>query len=383
MRSSRSRLVEIAQAFLKLGALSFGGPAAHVALMEDEFVVRRRWVPREQFLDLLGVTNLIPGPNSTEMAISLGYLRGGWPGWFVAGAAFILPAASMTTACAWVYVRAGALPQAERWRFGIAPAALAVIALAVWRLGRPAIKDTRHAVLGVAVTAAALLGASEIAALFLAGAIGMVWLRRTRMPQDAVRALLVAAAIMSSMAVLAAPLANAAAVPITAWNLGSVFLKIGSVLYGGGYVLIAFLEKALVRDRAWLTERQLLDAIAVGQFTPGPVLSTATFIGYVLAGLPGALVATVGIFLPSFVFVAALQAVLPHVRKNEWMAAFLDAVNVAAIGLMAAVTIGLSSSLTSWQQWTIAIGTLLAGAIVKPHTGWLIVGGAAVGALLF
>jgi chromate transporter len=383
VRPSRQTLFEIARIFLTLGTVSFGGPAAHIALMEDEFVVRRRWLRREDFLDLLGATNLIPGPNSTEMAISLGYLRGGWRGWLVAGAAFILPAVSITVACAWLYVRAGTLPQTARWWFGIPPAALAVIALAAWRLGRPAVKTHRHAILGLGVIVAALLGTSEIAALFLAGLVGMLWLRGAPAPAGTARIVTVAAVLMGTMAVCAAPGVAVVPAPLTTWNLGTVFLRIGSVLYGSGYVLIAFLDKALVRDRGWLTERQLLDAIAVGQFTPGPVLSTAAFIGYVLAGVPGALIATAGIFLPSFAFVAALHAVLPRVRRNERTAAFLDAVNVAAMGLIVAVTVGLSSTLTDWRQWAIAAGTLLAGAIFRPHTGWLIVAGAVVGALLF
>jgi chromate transporter len=378
--SSRHRLLEIAQVFLKLGTISMGGPAAHIALMEDEFVVRRRWISRDRFLDLLGATNLIPGPNSTEMAISLGFIRGGWGGWFVAGAAFVLPAVSITAICAWLYVRTGTLPQATRWWLGISPAAIAVIALAVWRLMRTAVKSYRQAMIGAAVAAAAFAGVSEIAALFLGGAIGMLWLRRA-IPRITTGLTMVTWLLLSGVAVVAAAVTTADA-PVRLWDLGTVFLKVGSVLYGGGYVLVAFLEGALVRDRGWLTERQLLDAIAVGQFTPGPVLSTATFIGYVLAGLPGAIVATVGIFLPSFCFVAGLQAVLPWVRKGVWTAAFLDAVNVAAIGLMIAVTIRLSLGFTDWRQWLIAVAALAAGAFFKLHSAWLIVGGAIAGAWL-
>jgi len=377
---SRSRLLEIAQVFLKLGTISVGGPAAHVALMEDELVTRRRWVSRDDFLDLLGATNLIPGPNSTEMAISLGYLRGGWAGWFIAGAAFILPAASITAMCAWFYVHGGTLPQAARWWFGIPPATIAVIAFAAWRLTRTAVKSHQQAIIGLAVAIAALVGVSEIVALFMGGLLGMFWLRRA-VPRVAGRVVVAAALILSGGVSLAAAV-TATRVPITLWNLGAVFLKVGSVLYGGGYVLVAFLEAALVRERGWLTERQLLDAIAVGQFTPGPVLSTATFIGYVLAGGPGAIVATIGIFLPSFLFVAYLQAILPRIRRGVWAAAFLDAVNVAAIGLMVAVTIRLTANLTDWRQWTIAAAALAAGVLWKPHAGWLIVGGAMAGAVL-
>ena len=379
--SSPHQLLEIARVFLKLGTVSFGGPAAHIALMEDEFVVRRRWISRERFLDLVGATNLIPGPNSTEMAISLGFIRGGWGGWVVAGAAFILPAVSITAIFAWLYVLTGRLPTASQWWRGISPAAIAVIALAVWRLARTAVKSYRQAVIGAAVTIGALAGASEIAVLFVGGTIGMLWLSRA-VPKIAGRLTAIALLLLPGGVLIAGAATTAgAAVPLR--DIGAVFLKVGSVLYGGGYVLVAFLDGALVRDRGWITERQLLDAIAVGQFTPGPVLSTATFIGYVLAGVPGAIVATVGIFVPSFCFVAALQAVLPWVRKGVWTAAFLDAVNVAAIGLMIAVTIRLSSGFTDWRQWLIAVAALAAGAAFTLHSAWLIVAGAVAGAWLF
>jgi chromate transporter len=365
--ASSSRLLEIAKVFLKLGTISVGGPAAHIALMDDEFVVRRGWLSREAFLDLIGLTNLIPGPNSTEVAISLGFIRGGWGGWLIAGVAFILPATLITAVCAWLYVQTGVLPQAARWWFGIYPATIVVIALAAWRLTRSAVKRVPHAIIGVAVALAALLGVNEIAALVFGGGLGMLWLRRA-LPKGGT-VLLAAGA--------------ASGIPVTLWGVGGVFLKVGSVLYGSGYVLVAFLEEALVRDRGWLSERQLLDAIAVGQFTPGPVLSTATFIGYLLAGIPGAVIATVGIFLPSFVFVAFLQSILPRIRKGAWTAAFLDAINVAAIGLMVAVTIRLSSNLRDWREWLIVGAGSMVGIRWKPHAGWLIVGGAVVGALLF
>ena len=379
--ASFPRLLEIAKVFLKLGTISVGGPAAHIALMDDELVVRRRWLSREDFIDLLGATNLIPGPNSTEMAISLGFMRGGWGGWIIAGMAFILPATLITAVCAWLYVQTGVLPQAARWWFGVYPATIVVIALAAWRLTRSAVKRVQQAIIGVAVALAALLGVNEIAALFLGGGIGMLWLRRAR-PKGASRIASVMLVLSCAGTVLLAA-GVASGMAVTLWDIAVVFLKVGSVLYGSGYVLIAFLEGALVRDRGWLTERQLLDAIAVGQFTPGPVLSTATFIGYLLAGIPGAVVATIGIFLPSFIFVGCLQAILPRIRKGAWTAAFLDAINVAAIGLMVAVTIRLSSNLRDWRQWLIVIALSVVGIRWKPHAGWLIVGGAVVGALLF
>src|SRR3989338_5161954 len=334
-------LGEVASLFLKLGTIGFGGPAAHIALMRDEVVRRRRWVSEERFLDLLGMTNLIPGPNSTEMAIHLGYGRAGWPGLLVGGACFIVPATLIVLGCAWLYVRWGAAPQATWLLYGVKPFIIAVVVQAVWSLLRTAVKGPLLAAIGAGVVALSLAGGNEVA-LLLGGGVVVALLRAGRRLAGA---LVVAAGGGASSGALG--------------TLFLVFLKIGAVLYGSGYVLLAFLRGDFVERLGWLTDRQLLDAGAVGQFTPGPVFTTATFIGYVLGGVPGALLATLAIFLPSFVFVALSHPLLPRVRGSAWAGAFLDGVNVAALGLMAVVT---------WE--------LGRAAIVDPLTAGLALGAA-------
>lgn len=369
------RLSALAALFLKLGIIGFGGPAAHIALMEEEVVTRRGWLTREHFLDLVGATNLIPGPNSTEMAIHVGYVRAGWPGLLVAGASFILPAVLISAAAAWAYVEYGSLPQVSPLLYGIKPVVLAVILGAVWRLGRSAVKNCRLLIIGLAVIAAVLLGVHEIVALLLGGVLGMFWLR---LPAGgAGPGGLAALLALPGLPGLVQPGGPAG---VRLWDLALFFLKIGSVLYGSGYVLVAFLEGGLVRDLGWLTHQQLLDAIALGQFTPGPVLTTATFVGYVLAGVPGAVVATLGIFAPSFLFVAILNPVVPRLRRWPWTAAFLDAINVSAVGLMVAVVAGLATTtLTGWPAWVLAIGAAIAAVWWRVNPAWLVLGGAALG----
>jgi len=380
METSPGRLAELARLFLKLGLIGFGGPAAHIAMMEEEVVERHRWLTREHFLDLVGATNLIPGPNSTEMAIHVGYLRAGWAGLLTAGLCFIIPAVLITTAFAWAYVTFGTLPRVVPFLFGIKPALIAIILAAVWRLGRTAAKGMPLLSLGCAVAVASLVGWDEIVLLLLGGVIGMLWLGRA----GNLAALAWMSASAAGSAAATAGAAGAAGASISLAKLGLFFLKVGAVLYGSGYVLVAFLEGGLVRDYGWLSEAQLLDAIAIGQLTPGPVLSTATFIGYILGGLPGAAVATAGIFLPSFIFVAALGLVLPRLRRSRWMAAFLDAVNMSSVALMAAVTVKLSvSTLTSWPAWIIALAAAGAGLRWKVNATWLVLGGAVVGRLLW
>lgn len=378
------RLGELVALFLKLGTLGFGGPAVHIGMMEAEVVGRRQWLSREYFLDLVGATNLIPGPNSTEMAIHLGFIRAGWAGLVVAGLCFILPAVLITAGLAWAYVEFGSLPQVAPFFYGIKPAVLAVILAAALRLGRTAVKGWRLGVVGVGVVVASLGGVNEVLALFAGGALGMLWLRLPNLkPQQRVWVL---AALAGSAALGAAPAAGAAgtAVTVSLWKLGAFFLKVGAVLYGSGYVLVAFLEGGLVHDYAWLTRQQLLDAIAIGQFTPGPVLSTATFVGYLVAGAPGAGVATAAIFLPSFCFVAALNPLVPRLRRSPWTAAFLDAVNVSSIALMAAVTLKLAQfTLTAWPAWLIAAGAVALGVGWKVGPSRLILGGAVAGWALF
>lgn len=357
---------------------------------------RRGWVTHEQFVDLLGATNLIPGPNSTEMAIHIGYLRAGWPGLAVAGAAFILPAALITGFLAWAYLRVGAVPAVAPFFGGIQPAVLAVIFASLVKLSLTAVKNTRLAALGLLALAAAVVGTDALAVLLGGGLLGMIWLRlaetgrRTRGDATAHAGTMLFSGISPKpilAGVAAAAIAGAGAAKtaslVPLWKLGLFFLKIGSILYGGGYVLVAFLQNGLVDRYGWLTQKQLLDAVAFGQFTPGPVLSTATFIGYLLAGVPGAAIATAGIFLPSFLFVAVVNCLIPRLRRSPWMGSFLDSVNVCAVALMAAVTLSLArTALSSWSAWIIA--AVAAFAVLrwkKINPAWIVLGGAAAGGL--
>lgn len=382
----RNSLVEIARLFLKLGIIAFGGPAAHIAMMEDEVVTRRGWISRQHFLDLVGATNLIPGPNSTEMTMHVGYERAGRRGLFTAGACFILPAVLITGAFAWLYVKYGSLPQVEPFLYGIKPAVLAVIISAVWKLGQKAVKDWLLGVIGAGVLAAALLGAGEVPALLLGGLLGMLVLRLSHRHSTTAERILPLLFFRQTPAPADTAGISAGVIAtgtVSLWKLGLFFLKIGAVLYGSGYVLVAFLEGELVQEYGWLTQAQLLDAIAIGQITPGPVLSTATFIGYVIEGVPGAVVSTAGIFLPSFFFVLALNPLIPKLRKSAWMSSFLDAVNVAAIALMIDVAIELGVSvLTSWPAWVIAALAAVAAVRYRLNAVWLVVGGAVLGWLL-
>jgi chromate transporter len=381
------RLGELARLFLKLGVIAFGGPAAHIAMLEDEVVTRRKWIGRQHFLDLIGATNLIPGPNSTEMTMHVGYERAGWAGLVTAGSCFIGPAVLITGMLGWLYVQYGSLPAVEPFLYGIKPAVIAVILGAIWRLTRPAVKDWRFAVLGVGVAGALLLGLGEIQGLLLGGMLGMLWFRSGRDANSGTAGRYVPIIFLEqgpAAGVVAGSAAAGAAAVVSLPKLFLFFLKVGSVLYGSGYVLVAFLEGGLVSDYGWLTRAQLLDAIAIGQLTPGPVLSTATFIGYVLDGVPGAAVATVGIFLPSFFFVLLLNPLIPRLRESAWLSAFLDAVNVSALALMVAVTIQLGAAvLVSWPAWVIA---LTAGVLVvrfRTNAVWLVLGGAVVGRALW
>jgi chromate transporter len=377
---------ELITLFLKLGATAFGGPAAHIAMMEEEVVNRRRWLTRQHFLDLVGATNLIPGPNSTEMAIHIGYIRAKLPGLIAAGLSFILPAVIITGILAWIYVTVGTLPQATNFLFGIKPAVISVILVAVVRLGKTAAKNVRLTVIGIAVAAVSLMGMNEVVALLIGGIIGIVLYELIDRQKKSISGWLLPSFLQLpvlltwSEAKAAASVSAAGIAGISLWKLGLFFLKIGSVLYGSGYVLVAFLEGGLVKDYGWLTNQQLLDAIAIGQFTPGPVLSTATFVGYVLSGIPGATVATAAIFLPSFLFVLVLNPVIPRLRASKVMSAFLDAINVSAIGLMAAVVVSLAGrTLTDWRAIVIAIVAAIAGIRFKLNNVWLILGGAVTG----
>lgn len=374
----RIPLSQLALIFLRLGATAFGGPAAHIALMEEEFVRRRKWLTHEEFLDLLGVTNLIPGPNSTEMAIHIGYRQGGWPGLFVAGACFILPAMLMVLAAAWAYVTYGALPAVGGILKGVTPVILAVVAQALWGFGKTALKRPELWVIGLAVAGASLLGYNELLLLLLGAlvALGVGWWRGRG-----------AAAVLPLpwlLAVGGAPRIVGESEPYALSGLFGFFLKTGAVLYGSGYVLLAFLEKGLVHDRAWLTQQQLLDAIAVGQFTPGPVFTTATFIGYVIDGWSGGLLATLGIFLPAFLFVGLIHPLAGWLRRSKPFGRALDGVNAASLGLMAAVLIKLGvGALTGWLPILLAVVALVILVRWKVNSAWLVLAGALVGLMVW
>ena len=374
-------LKEIAYLFLRLGSTAFGGPAAHIAIMEDEIVKRRQWITHEHFLDLLGATNLIPGPNSTEMAIHIGYVKAGWRGLVIAGACFIFPAIAITLLLAHLYVLFGTIPQVGRLMWGIRASIIAVVLGAVVRLGRPMARKPAMMILGFAVIVLSILHVDEVVLLLAAGAAGLLWSIRHRVAADSLRLWVFIPLALLMPWGLTTPSGSQDSATLT--GLGLFFLKIGSILYGSGYVLVAFLQGGLVDVHHWLSQTQLLDAIAVGQFTPGPVLSTATFIGYVILGVPGALVSTLGIFLPSFVFVLITGPIIPRLRKSPLASGFLDGVNAASLGLMAAVCITLGmSTFTSPGAWIIFA---LSAAILlrwNPNPVWIVVGSAAAGWIL-
>lgn len=368
--SRKERLLELARFFLKLGTTAFGGPAAHIAMMEDEFVRRRQWLTHAEFLDMLGATNLIPGPNSTEMAIHIGHRRAGWLGLLVAGSCFILPAALIVSIIAWAYVHFGKLPKVDGILYGVKPIIISIVLQALLRLGHSALKTKRLAMIGIVAAALNFLGVNELVILFGTGlfvASRNLFRRKDVMPMLGI--------------VPAVPYATTStAAPFALWSLFLFFLKVGSVLFGGGYVLLAFLRADLVDRWHWLTASQLLDAIAVGQITPGPFFTTATFIGYILSGTLGATVATIGIFLPAFFFVAISGPLVPRLRRSPLAGAFLDGLNVASMALMAVVT---------WQLGRVAVcDWLTAGLVIvsgilllrfRINSIWLVIGGSVVG----
>jgi chromate transporter len=356
-------LSEVARVFLKLGTIGFGGPAAHIALMREEVVVRRRWIDEQGFLDLVGACNLIPGPTSTELAIHLGRRRAGTRGLVVAGSCFILPAAAIVGALAWIYVRYGRLPVAVDLLWGVKAVMIAIIASAIIAFGRTAVRSIPAGAVAVASCVLYIMGTNEL--LILAG--GAVVIAGARLAG-------------APLVLLLMPIPQPADSDL--WRLGLVFLKAGSLLFGSGYVLLAFLENDLVRTHHWLTQAQLLDAVSVGQVTPGPVFTTALFIGYVLAGWVGAVVATVAIFLPSFVFVALTHNLIAKIRASAWASAALDGVNAAAIGLLAGVLYVLAREVFL-DPWAIPVAS--AAAVValatKTNTVWLVAAGVMLGLL--
>jgi chromate transporter len=370
----RTRLGELAAVFLRLGLTAFGGPAAHIAMMEDEAVVRRKWLTRERFIDLLGVTNLLPGPSSSELAIYLGYVRAGWPGLLVGGTCFIMPAAALVTAIAWTYARFGSLPETAGMLYGIRPVVVAIIIQALWRLGQTAIKDATSAGVTIAAVALSVAGLSPLVVLLIAG-IAVAAVRTARGTGDRG----IVAALPAALAI--APSAGSAAVSLG--SLFLVFLKLGAVVFGSGYVLLAFLRSDLVERLHWLTENQLLDAVAVGQVTPGPLFTTATFIGYLLAGWSGAVVATLAIFLPAFLLVAASSPFVPLLRKSRVIGAILDGVNAGALALIAVVTWQLGrAAVVDVATAALAVGSAVLLLRFRLSSTWLIAAGASVGIIL-
>jgi chromate transporter len=368
---------EIAGVFLRLGITGFGGPAAHIALMRDEFVRRRQWMKDDEFLEMVGIANLIPGPNSTELAMHIGSRQAGKRGLFVAGACFIIPAVVIVACIAWLYSEYGTSPAVIDVRYGVLPVIIAIIAHALTGLGRSTLVSSRNVVIASAAFVAYLFNVHELIILVVAGifaiALSMIvkyWTERKTNGRTP---------LMVGIGLLPFGVAEKSA-DIKLWRLFLVFLEIGAVLYGSGYVLLAFLENQLVNELGWLTSQQLLDAVAVGQVTPGPLFSTATFIGWQVAGVWGSVVATVGIFLPSFVFVSLLVVIVPWVRRHTAIQTFINGVTIASLGLMAGVLVDLVDDALV-DPFTIAIAavSLMVLLISKVNTTWLVAAGVAIG----
>ncbi|WP_414754787.1 chromate transporter [Anabaena sp. CCY 9910] len=374
-KQQQQRLRELAVVFLRLGAIAFGGPAAHIAMMDNEVVNRRQWMSREKLLDLLGITNLIPGPNSTELAIHIGYEQGGWRGLLVAGSCFILPAMLIVWTLAAIYDRYQTVPQVGWLLYGIKPVIIAIVLQAVWNLGKKAAKDLPTRIAGVIAVAAYFVGLNEILLLILLGVAVMVlknWHNRGR---------ITGAFLLPFSGIVAQVGTTTAAVTSVTWlSVFLFFLKIGCILYGSGYVLLAFLQRDLVERHQWLTSQQLLDAVAIGQFTPGPVFTTATFIGYLLAGNAGAIAGTIGIFLPAFLLVWVINPWVTKLRQSSWASGFLDGVNAASLGLMVGVTYTLGqTALVDWLTIILAIMSAIAVFRFKINSVWLVLAGGAIG----
>lgn len=376
MESKEHSLRELAVVFFRLGAIAFGGPAAHIAMMDEEIVQKRKWITRERLLDLLGVTNLIPGPNSTELAINIGYDRAGWKGLLVAGSAFIFPAMVMVWILAYVYVEYRSLPEAQWLLYGIKPVIMAVVVQALWKLGKKAVKNNVTKVAGVLATVAFFLGFNEILILLVIGLGVMVYEQRHRLNFRSAWVMPLGVSPLLAQA-------NGEVSSPSGWGVFWFFLKVGCFLYGSGYVLLAFLQNQLVEQYQWLTSQELIDAIAIGQFTPGPVLTTATFIGYLLAGNVGAVAATVGIFIPSFILVLIINPWVDKLRNSPFTASLLDGVNVASLGLMAGVTYTLGyGAIVDWVTVVMAVVGIVLVFRYQFNSLWLIVGGGMVGFLV-
>ena len=365
-------LSEIARVFFRLGCIGFGGPAVHIAMMEDAVVKKRKWISPEHFLDLVGATNLIPGPNSTEMTMHCGHERAGWKGLVVAGVCFIVPAVIITGVLAWAYQRYGALPEVQPFLYGIKPAIIAVVVSLMISLGKKALKSTTLGLIGALAAVITLLGVNEIYVLFGSGLLGILIHFFSQKPSSAIG--------IAPGWMLLVTLANT---ELSNWKVFWIFLKVGSILYGSGYVLFAFLDAELVA-RGLISKQELIDAIAVGQFTPGPVFSAATFIGWQLGGLWGALAATIGIFLPSFLFVSLLNPLIPRLRESKVMSAFLDTVNIASIAIILAVVVEMGKeTFLDWRTMIIALlGFVITFYFRRLNTAFIVMGGALLGYLL-
>ena len=378
--SKKGNLREIASVFFRMGAVAFGGPAAHIAMMESEIITKRKWMDRQHFLDLMGATNLIPGPNSTEMTMHCGHERGGTAGLFVAGISFIFPAVIITGFLAWLYGEYGTMPEVEPFIAGIKPTVLAIIAGAIYKLGKKALKSVELGILGILVVAVTILGVNEILALLGAGILWMLYYQiKTGIKSDSEDKKVKKGFL--PLILLKAPIVAGA--NVTTLKIFLSFLKVGAILYGSGYVLFAYLDAELVTT-GWLSRQELIDAIAIGQFTPGPVLSTATFIGYQLGGFWGAAAASAGIFLPSFLFVLMLNPLIPKMRQSKVLSQFLNAVNIAAVAIMVSVLFEIGrESLVDWRAIVIAaVSFAVTFGMKKVSVMWVVLGGAILGYLL-
>lgn len=372
MEPEQKPVKELAKLFFKLGCIGFGGHAVHIAMMEDEVVRKRKWFSSEYFLDMVSVTNLIPGPNSTEMTMHIGNERAGWRGLLVAGLCFIFPAVIITAILAWAYQQYGKLPQVTPFIYGIKPAVISIIVSMMISLGKKALKTVELGVIGIIAAGLAIYGFNEIYILFGGGLIGALIYMAKSTRQS-----------LNSFAPVALLQIGMMSSDKFDWRLFAIFLKIGAILYGSGYVLFAFLDTELVKT-GLLSKQELVDAIAVGQLTPGPVFSSATFIGWQIGGLPGAIAATIGIFLPSFLFVFFLNPLLPKLRKSKMMSAFLDSVNVVSIAIILAVCIEMGqTSITDWRTTVIAIVIFAITLLFKQiNSALIILGGSILGYLL-
>jgi chromate transporter len=371
---NKADLKDIAKLFLKLGIIGFGGPAAHIAMMQEEVVTKRKWLTEQHFLDLIGATNLIPGPNSTEMAIHIGHEKAGWKGLLIAGLCFILPAVFITGIFAWLYKQYGQFPEVQPFVYGIKPAIIAIILGAIFPLAKKSLKSLELAVIGILVLISSLLNFNEIYLMFGAGflALFLASIKNKKLTHT-----------NSIFPFTILQVTNTTILSATNFNLFLIFLKIGAILYGSGYVLFAFLDTELVSTGV-LSRQQLIDAIAVGQFTPGPVFSSVTFIGYQINGLTGAIVSTIGIFLPSFVFVALLNPLVKKIRNSKSFSVFLDAVNVASVAIIISVCLAMGKdTITDWR--TIAIAIISIGFTFgyrKINSAFIVLGGSLLGYLL-